>query len=172
MQLGLTEHADLTHDEFKQQFFGFDYEAFQARQASKDLTAGKPYHYANVDKSKLPDSIDWRKKDAVSHVKNQQRCGSCWAFSTTGAIEGINAVYTGKLEVLSEQELIDCDIKHDHGCHGGLMDTAFEFVIRNGGIDTEKDYKYHAIEGRCSINRENRHVVTIDDYDDGAQCSL
>lgn len=52
------------------------------------------------------------------------------------------------------------------------MDTAFEFVIKNGGIDTEEDYRYNAVEGRCSINRENRHVVTIDDYDDGALRSM
>ena len=67
---------------------------------------------------------------------------SCWAFSTTGAVEGINAIVTGKLQSLSEQELVDCDTTRDHGCHGGLMDFAFDFIIRNGGIDTEDDYNY------------------------------
>ena len=67
---------------------------------------------------------------------------SCWAFSTTGAVEGVNAIVTGKLQSLSEQELVDCDTTRDHGCHGGLMDFAFDFIIRNGGIDTEDDYNY------------------------------
>ena len=68
--------------------------------------------------------------------------GSCWAFSTTGALEGINAIKTGKLVSLSEQELVDCDNDKDMGCSGGLMNNAYEYVIKNGGIDTESDYSY------------------------------
>ena len=94
------------------------------------------------------------------------QCGSCWAFSTVGAVEGINQIVTGKLIALSEQELVDCDTSKDHGCQGGLMDFAFEFIRKNGGIDTEKDYKYTAEEGRCNLRKEHRRVVSIDGYED------
>ena len=94
------------------------------------------------------------------------QCGSCWAFSTTGSVEGINAIVTGELTSLSEQELIDCDTSRDHGCHGGLMDFAFGFIMQNGGLDTERDYKYLALEEACNSKKEHRHIVTIDGYQD------
>lgn len=75
--------------------------------------------------------------------------GSCWAFSTIGAVEGINQIVTGDLITLSEQELVDCDTSYNEGCNGGLMDYAFEFIIKNGGIDTDKDYPYKGVDGRC-----------------------
>jgi KDEL-tailed cysteine endopeptidase len=94
------------------------------------------------------------------------QCGSCWAFSTTGSVEGINAIVTKELVALSEQELVDCDTSKDMGCSGGLMDFAFQFIIDNGGIDTEDDYTYNAHDGQCNVDKENRKVVTIDGYAD------
>eukprot|EP01063_Lacrimia_lanifica_P009508 TRINITY_DN164_c0_g1_i10.p2 TRINITY_DN164_c0_g1~~TRINITY_DN164_c0_g1_i10.p2 ORF type:complete len:326 (+),score=175.54 TRINITY_DN164_c0_g1_i10:55-1032(+) len=88
--------------------------------------------------------VDWRTKNAVTHVKNQAQCGSCWSFSTTGGIEGQNALKgTKTLTSVSEQELVSCD-KVDLGCNGGLMDNAFSWLVsnKNGQIVTEADYPY------------------------------
>lgn len=78
--------------------------------------------------------------------------GSCWAFSSTGAMEGINAITTGDLISLSEQELVDCDSTND-GCDGGYMDYAFEWVMQNGGIDSESNYPYTGQDGTCNITK-------------------
>ncbi|XP_048231848.1 probable cysteine protease RD21B [Ricinus communis] len=122
--------------------------------------------YLFKDGDDLPENVDWREKGAVVPVKDQGQCGSCWAFSTVGAVEGINQIVTGELISLSEQELVDCDKSYNQGCNGGLMDYAFEFIINNGGIDTEEDYPYKASDNICDPNRKNAKVVTIDGYED------
>eukprot|EP00195_Chlamydomonas_chlamydogama_P016889 CAMPEP_0202889940 /NCGR_PEP_ID=MMETSP1392-20130828/475_1 /ASSEMBLY_ACC=CAM_ASM_000868 /TAXON_ID=225041 /ORGANISM="Chlamydomonas chlamydogama, Strain SAG 11-48b" /LENGTH=479 /DNA_ID=CAMNT_0049573391 /DNA_START=8 /DNA_END=1447 /DNA_ORIENTATION=+ len=159
--LGLTSLADLTHEEYSKHYLGYKYDK------NKRLrSAPSTFKYADVSEGALPASIDWRAKGAVSEVKNQMQCGSCWAFSTTGSVEGINAIVTGKLVSLSEQELVDCDTDEDKGCQGGLMDYAFLFIKENGGIDTEADYPYSAVQGDCITKKLNRHVVSIDGYED------
>ncbi|KDO82142.1 hypothetical protein CISIN_1g048002mg, partial [Citrus sinensis] len=98
----------------------------------------------------LPPSVDWRKQGAVTGVKDQGRCGSCWAFSTVVSVEGINKIKTGELWSLSEQELVDCD-KDNHGCDGGLMEQALNFIAKSEGLTTEKSYPYTAKDGSCEL---------------------
>jgi len=94
----------------------------------------------------LPSSVDWTSRGAVTPVKDQGQCGSCWSFSTTGALEGAFAIKTGTLALFSEQQLVDCDTfgngGRDHGCGGGLMDNAFQWIMKNNGLCSESDYPY------------------------------
>lgn len=166
-KLGLNRFADLTNDEYRSIFLGTRMDGkrkFMKRKAAAAVTASnKSGGIDSVDE--LPESVDWREKGAVSSIKDQGYCGSCWAFSTVAAVEGINQIVTGDLITLSEQELVECDT-YNAGCNGGLMDDAFEFIIRNGGLDTEDDYPYTADDGKCNVTRRNTKVVTIDGYED------
>ncbi|KAL1309391.1 hypothetical protein AAHE18_17G174000 [Arachis hypogaea] len=166
--LSLNAFADLTHQEFKASHLGALSSSFLRFKNHQDHQSR--YHNDNDNDNNIlrqvPSSIDWRNEGAVTPVKNQGSCGACWAFSATGAIEGINKIVTGTLESLSEQELVDCDKKYNSGCEGGLMDYAYQFVIDNHGIDTESDYPFLAHDAACNKNKMKRRVVTIDGYTD------
>lgn len=160
-KLGLNKFADLTVDEYRLKYVG-------GKKKSGRKVTGKVKSDRYVVKSGdvLPESVDWRTKGAVAPVKDQGNCGSCWAFSTIGSVEGVNQIVTGNLTTLSEQELVDCDTSYNEGCNGGDMDYAFAFIVKNGGIDTEADYPYTAKDGKCDSTRKNAKVVSIDGYED------
>uniref|UniRef100_A0A6N2L8Z7 Peptidase C1A papain C-terminal domain-containing protein n=1 Tax=Salix viminalis TaxID=40686 RepID=A0A6N2L8Z7_SALVM len=158
--LGLNEFADLSHGEFQSKYLGL-YPEFPGKKSSQD--------FSYRDFVDLPKSVDWRKKGAVTPVKNQGSCGSCWAFSTVAAVEGINQIVTGNLTSLSEQQLLDCDTSFNNGCNGGLMDYAFEFIVNNGGLHREEDYPYLMEEGTCDEKKEEMEAVMITGYHDVPQ---
>ncbi|KAK1271851.1 Oryzain beta chain [Acorus gramineus] len=160
--LALNAFADLTHHEFRSSRLGFGVPGGNSMIGLMNRTG----FVGSIDGEKAPESVDWRKKGAVTPVKDQSSCGDCWAFSATGAMEGINKIVTGSLVSLSEQELCDCDKSYNNGCNGGLMDYAYKWVIKNRGIDTEEDYPYKSRDGICLKNKLTQRVVTIDGYTD------
>ncbi|KAG4933030.1 hypothetical protein JHK87_047032 [Glycine soja] len=159
-KLKLNRFADMTNHEFRSIYAG-------SKVNHHRMFRGTPrgngtFMYQNVDR--VPSSVDWRKKGAVTDVKDQGQCGSCWAFSTIVAVEGINQIKTQKLVPLSEQELVDCDTTQNQGCNGGLMESAFEF-IKQYGITTASNYPYEAKDGTCDASKVNEPAVSIDGHE-------
>jgi len=146
-ELGMNQFGDMTNDEFRAQMNGF------RRPLTKSEKAPVFRAPANVN---IPDAVDWRTKGYVTDVKDQKQCGSCWAFSATGSLEGQHFAKTGKLVSLSEQNLVDCSGKFgNEGCNGGWMDSSFSYIKSNDGIDTEASYPYEAKNGKCRYNVAN-----------------
>jgi len=155
--LGLNTMADLTNSEYRNIYLTLRIDG------TERLAAEEPFFGSNVP---LAVNVDWRPKGAVTDIKDQGQCGSCWAFSATGATEGAYYLSKGVLTSLSEQNLMDCSTAYgNQGCNGGLMDSAFKYIIANKGIDTENSYPYQVKQGTCRFSTANIGA-TISGYKD------
>lgn len=151
-QYGVNMFADISREEFRTQYLGL--------RPDLRLENDIPLQIAEIPDIELPVSFDWRQKGVVTPVKDQGMCGSCWAFSVTGNVEGQYALKHGQLLSLSEQELVDCD-DLDEGCNGGLPDNAYRAIEKLGGLELESDYPYEGENEKCHFKRNKARVELI-----------
>lgn len=162
--MGINQFTDLTPEEFKDQYVG-DLRSEVGSYGCKSFSSSA---------SGAPSSIDWRQKGAVTSVKDQGQCGSCWTFSSTGAVEGAWAIAKGQLIDLAEQELVDCatGISYgSHGCNGGQMEGAFKYIIEHGQCALSS-YPYTAKDGSCQKCSAVAHISSCSDVKPNDQLSL
>jgi C1A family cysteine protease len=169
MRLHLGASADMTDEEFRAAYLGQKSNGNPMLRAAKQLA---PEQFRYRHDTELPEEVDWRKAGIVGPIKNQHMggapCGCCWTFATTGIAECINAMYTGEVVSLSEQQLISCDHAkpyEDAGCEGGDFGGGLHYIIAHGGINTEADYPYIAHDAPCNKTLEARKVVTLDAWE-------
>jgi C1A family cysteine protease len=153
--LGVNNLADLEFEEFKRIYLP---RKMPVREAVN------PQSFEGVS---VPATVDWRTQGAVTPVKDQGQCGSCWSFSTTGSVEGAWKLSGKTLVSLSEQQLVDCSWAYgNQGCNGGLMDDAFKYIIANKGLTTEANYAYTAKDGLCNKSKASAVAASISSYTD------
>jgi len=144
--LGLTQFTDLTNEEYR-------------KLLTRPQSNRAPMPEEDVDTSALPNDVDWRTSGAVQRVKDQGQCGSCWAFSATGAVESFTKIKTGTLPDLSEQQIVDCcHAGGSMGCNGGEETAALEWIAQHGQC-SEASYPYRARDGQCKTCTAVAHIA-------------
>jgi len=157
-KLRLNQFGDMTADEFRHYVHGDDGACFKPEERDYIMNVGGQDVIIEDDSVaepvNAPASVDWTTKGVVTPVKNQGQCGSCWAFSATGAIECDYAIKNGKLNSLSEQQLVDCAGRSYGcaGCNGGQMTGGMQYAADNGGLCSESEYSYTARDGTCKAS--------------------
>jgi C1A family cysteine protease len=155
--MGINQYTDLTSTEFEKDVIRGGFIGTTESSSLRGKSKCSQYSYQQI---KVPSSIDWRELGAVTPVKDQGQCGSCWSFSATGAMEGAWSIHTGNLVSLSEEQLVDCSKRYGNlGCNGGLMDNAFQYAI-DTGMCVESDYPYTASAGSCQSTCEPEVTIT------------
>ncbi|XP_010094328.2 macrodontain-1 [Morus notabilis] len=144
-KMSINKFADMTREEFLKKFTGWKMPDHRSINLESDVKMS--FRYENVDDA--PPYMDWRERGAVTPIKHQHYCGSCWAFSAAAAVEGITQIRTGKLLSLSEQEILDCAVYGNNGCRGGFVENAFSFIIQSNGITSEANYPYQGYMNYC-----------------------
>jgi len=145
LQLGLNQFTDLTQDEYRVAA-GLGYKA-----SAKQFGSLPHVGVHKAEDAAIADTVDWTTKGAVTPVKDQGQCGSCWAFSTTGTLEGAWQISSGSLQSLSEQQFVDCDTSTSAGCQGGDMTTAIQWA-EGQGVASESSYPYTGTDGSCKTS--------------------
>ena len=164
----LNEFADMSEGEFKEAV-GIGCYALPRRNPQGVC---KPYQPSRAEMVGLPDTVDWRTEGAVTPVKNQGKCGSCWSFSATGAMEGAWARETGELISLSEQQLLDCSQGYgNQACNGGIMEEAFTYAI-DSGMCPDREDPYVAREQGCTRCKPTVFMSSCFDVEPGNQEAL
>jgi len=152
--VGINKFADMTAQEFRRSYLNLDIKVVDTlKSKSEGLTFT----------TDAPAEWDWRKEGAVGPVKNQGMCGSCWAFSTVGNIEGLYYIKNKSFVQFAEQQLVDCDKDKDQGCNGGLMENAFKYIESAGGLEKSSDYKYTGRDGTCKF-ATTKAAVQVSSY--------
>jgi KDEL-tailed cysteine endopeptidase len=156
--MSVNKFADMTSTEWRSKYVSGFLNVSKKR---------SPYSYANLSVKALPTSVDWTEHGAVTPVKDQGQCGSCWAFSSTGSLEGAWFLKNGSLYNVSEQQLVDCSTAQgNQGCNGGLMDDAFQYVIDAKGLTTDSAYPYTATGPNKCVAKGKPVVVTAVGFKD------
>jgi len=168
IKLALNKFADITPTEFSNVYAG----GYKRNGKPMQVVKNNQNKFYSFRLPKLPAEVDWRTQGAVTPVKDQGQCGSCWAFSTTGVLEGFYFINNGKLLSFSEQQIVDCDTDQDEGCNGGLPLNALQYTAQNG-LQLESDYPYTAIDGTCAYKKrkayntnKNYKAITTQSADD------
>ncbi|PRQ31275.1 putative fruit bromelain [Rosa chinensis] len=157
-KLNINRFSDMTNEEFRRHLTGFKMPPGLSSTSSN-------FSYQSLAATDIPTSVDWREQQAVTPIKDQNSCDASWAFTVAAAVEGLTKITTGQLMSLSEQQLVDCN-HQSSGCNGSSLESAYSYVVQNGGLAREATYPYQATDmGTCDTNKESEHAGQITGYE-------